>query len=100
MTLPNSKPQSLKSVGRVEPITTSNESKIECTQQIDRPAQDSETTAAGSSNVSTLVTKSKKAASSLFTLLHAKVCFLRSDISATCEYEQELTFSFHLISEL
>ena len=100
MTLPNSKPQSLKSVGRVEPITTSNESKIECTQQIDQPAQDSETAATGSSNVSTLVTKSKKAASSLFTLLHAKVCFLRSDISATCEYEQELTFSFHLISEL
>ena len=75
MTLPNSKPQSVKSVGRVESITTKSESKIECTQQSDQPAHVQEAAAPDNTNVSTLVTKSKKAASSLFTLLHAKVCF-------------------------
>lgn len=76
MTLPTTTPQSVKSVGRVEPITTSSESKIECTQQSDQPANDPEGATADSSTVSTLVTKSKKAASSLFTLLHAKNCKL------------------------
>ena len=97
MTLPNLEPQSVKSVGRVEPITTSN---IECTQQCDQPAQDPEAAATDSNTVSTLVTKSKKAASSLFTLLHAKVQYNQSDNRAELEYEQRTYTCFHMHLEL